>query len=968
MAKPEEEARKQIDEALMLAGWAVQDPGAVNVDAARGVAIREFPLAKGFGTADYLLYIDGQAAGVLEAKKAGTTLTGVEVQSEKYAAGVPDELPAPLRPLPFLYQSTGIETVFTNRLDPEPRSRPLFHFHRPETLADWLDRAPTSLPMIGGKPNPLSQRPASLRTRLLTLPALDVENLWPAQQKAVRNLEVSLQENRPRALVQMATGSGKTFTAITSIYRLVKFADAKRVLFLVDRDNLGKQAMKEFQQYVPPDDGRTFTSIYNVQRLVSNKLDPVARVVITTIQRVYSMLKGEADLSPGAEDTSIASLSELIKEPVAVAYNPAFPVEMFDVVFVDECHRSIYTLWRQVIEYFDAFLVGLTATPSKQTFGFFKQNLVMEYDHQKAVADGVNVGFDVYKIRTRVTEQGATVEAGPEEMIGRRDRETRRMRWERLDEDLNYDSATLDRQVVAEDQIRTVVRTFRDRLFTEIFPGRKEVPKTLIFAKDDSHADDIVRAVREEFGKGNEFCEKITYRTDTVRVIEKQVGADGIEREVVTYKSSGVKADDLLSSFRNSYNPRVVVTVDMIATGTDVKPLEIVMFMRAVKSRNFFEQMKGRGVRVIKPGDLRTVTPDASCKDRFVIVDCVGVCESDLNDTLPLEKVRTVGFEKLLDAVGKGSLKPDILSSLAGRLARLDRRIGAVDRAALAKLAGGKTIGELAHDLVEALDLDNQMDRARALSPDLPEGAEPSPAVLKKAADDLLRAASGPFRQSVELRRALSDVKKTLEQTIDATTKDEVLEAAFSDEAKERAQALVESFKSFCEKHRAEIGALEVLYSRPHRARLKPDEVKALAAAIQAPPRRWTPEVLWRAYETLDRDKVKGAGAPRLWTDIVSLVQFATERDPSLVPFVERVKERFDRWMLQQENQGRKFTVEQRAWLEAIRDHVSGNLEIAMDDFEYAPFSRMGGVGKAVRLFGGELAVVMDELNEVLAA
>ena len=263
------------------------------------------------------------------------------------------------------------------------------------------------------------------------------------------------------------------------------------------------------------------------------------------------------------------------REPVPVEYNPNVPIETFDVIITDECHRSIYNLWRQVLEYFDGFLIGLTATPSKQTFGFFNQNLVMEYNHEQAVADGVNVDFDTYRIRTEITEQGSTVEAGYH--VDRRDRQTRKTRWEQLDEDLTYAPNQLDRDVVAVDQIRTVVQTFRDKLFTDIFPGRTDVPKTIIFAKDDSHAEDIVRIVREEFDKGNEFCQKITYKT------------------------TGVAPEDLLVSFRNSYHPRIAVTVDMIATGTDIKPVEVVFFMRNVRSRSFFEQMKGRGVRVISP-------------------------------------------------------------------------------------------------------------------------------------------------------------------------------------------------------------------------------------------------------------------------------------------------------------------------------------------------------------------------------
>ena len=967
MVRPEDAARAEIDAALESAGWQVQDRREMNVDASRGVAVREFPLRTGFGSADYMLYVDGSAVGVIEAKKAGVTLTGVEVQAEKYSVGLPDGVPALVRPLPFLYQSTGVETFFTNRLDAEPRSRRVFHFHRPDALGVWAAAEPTWFPEVGGKPDPRSLLPAGLRTRLQTLPSLEAGNLWPAQRRAVRNLEVSLRENRPRALIQMATGSGKTFTAITAIYRLIKFGDARCVLFLVDRDNLGKQAQKEFETYVTPDDGRKFTELYNVQRLSSNKIGDASRVVITTIQRLYSMLQGEEALDPELEAQPLATLSALRKAPVPVTYNPVVPVEAFDVVFVDECHRSIYTLWRQVLEYFDAFLVGLTATPSKQTFAFFNQNLVMEYGHDQAVADQVNVDFDVYTIRTRVTEQGATVEAGPESFVGRRERLTRRLRWEQLDEDLTYDAGQLDRDVVATDQIRTVVRTFRDRLFTEIFPGRREVPKTLIFAKDDSHADDVVRIVREEFGKGNEFCEKITYRAGTARIVENVTDLDGTVREVVTYKSTGVKAEDLLSSFRISYNPRIAVTVDMIATGTDVKALEIVMFMRAVKSRNFFEQMKGRGVRVIGVDDLRAVTPDAPGKDRFVIVDCVGVCHGDLMETLPLERNRTVGFEKLLDAVAQGSRDPDLLRTLAGRLSRLERRLGHEEHEMLTKLADGATLAQMAGDIVDALDPDRQQEEARR-SLGLPADGEPPPDVVKRVTDDMVRRALQPLRSHPELRRAISDVKKSLEQTIDELTKDEVTHAAFSDEAKQRATALIGSFEEFLAKNKDEISALQVLYSRPYAARLHHNDVRALADAIKAPPRQWTPEVLWRAYETLERDKVKGAGAKRLMTDVVSLVRFALHQDDELVPFVDRVRARFDRWMQEQAARGATFTSEQRAWLEAMRDHVAANCEITTEDFEYAPFNALGGVGKAQRVFGPGLAKVMEELNGVLAA
>ena len=920
---PEAAARENIDRALAEAGWVVQDVEALNLSAGPGVAVREFPLKSGHGNADYLLYADGKVVGVVEAKKEGTPLTGVEIQTAKYSEGLPNGIPAWVRPIPFLYESTGIETRFTNRLDPTPKSRDVFTFHRPETLAAWARAEPLWMPAVDGKPHPLSQRPASLRGRLTAMPGVPEKNLWPAQLRAVQNLEASLAKDRPRALIQMATGSGKTFAAVSSIYRLIKFAEAKRVLFLVDRANLGKQALTEFQKFETPDDGRRFTELYNVQLLTSGRIDPVARVVIGTIQRLYSILQGQP-LDEEADEHSVGEmgLDALRKEPLPVVYSPTVPIETFDVVFIDECHRSIYTLWRQVLEYFDAFLVGLTATPSKQTFGFFNQNLVMEYGHEQAVADGVNVDFDVYRIRTAITERGSTVEAG--QWVDKRDRETRAKRWERLDEPVEYDAAALDRHVVAEDQIRTVVRAFRERFMRDVFPDRKYVPKTLVFAKDDSHADDIVRIIRDEWGVGNEYVQKITYRT------------------------TGVSAEQLIRDFRTSTMPRVAVTVDMIATGTDIKPIEVVWFMRSVKSRTLFEQMKGRGVRTINPTDFQAVTPDQhATKTRFVIVDCVGICETPLADTKPLDKQPFVSLDKLLQAVAMGNTDAEVVSTLASRLARLDRQLAKEERAAIADATGGTSLSAITHALVDALD------------PDL------HPPAGREAA---VRAAVAPLASNPQLRQRLADLKRSKEQVIDAVSKDTLLGADISPEDKEKARALTRSFEQFLAEHRDEIAALQLLYgTRDGGRRLTHEDIKELADAIQAPPRSWTPERLWQAYQTLDRSRVRGR-PEKLLTNLVSLVRYALQRDPALRPFPELANERFARWVAEQETRGRTFTPEQRQWLEAIRDHVAANLEITPDDFEYPPFSQRGGLGAAYRAFGKELKTVMEEVTEVIAA
>jgi type I restriction enzyme R subunit len=913
--KPEEKARQQIDQLLEAAGWKVQDYQELHLSASLGVAVREFPLPEGF--ADYLLFVGGKAVGVVEAKPTGTTLSGVAEQTTKYLASVPANVPTVQLPLPFAYESTGVETFFRDLRDPEPRSRRLFAFHQPETVKEWLAQED------------------SLRARLQYLPPLITHGLRDCQIEAIQNLEHSLAQDRPRALVQMATGSGKTFMAVSLIYRLIKFGNARRVLFLVDRNNLGRQTLTEFQQYLTPDDGRKFTELYNVQRLSSNTFDPVSRVCITTIQRLYSMLRGEPDLAdPELEEHSLFDLPGVAEKPKDVAYNPAVPIETFDVIITDECHRSIYNLWRQVLEYFDAFTIGLTATPSKQTIGYFNQNLVMEYSHERAVADGVNVGYEVYRIQTEITEKGSQVESGY--YIDKRDKLTRKVRWEQLDDDLEYAATQLDRAVVAPDQIRTVIRTFKEKI-PEIFPGRTEVPKTLVFAKDDSHAEDIVHIVREEFGKGNEFAKKITY------------------------KVTGEKPEDLIASFRNSYHPRIAVTVDMISTGTDIRPIECLLFMRDVKSPVYFEQMKGRGTRTISPTDLTAVTPDAPHKTHFVIVDAVGVCESDKTDSRPLERKKSVPFDKLLISVALGNRDEDTLTTLAGRLARLETEIDDGARKEIRQVTGGVNLPEMVNRLLDAVDPDKQADKAREMF----QVEEPSPEQIQEAAEKLAKSACAPF-ENPQIRNRIIEIKQRNEQVIDTVSKDTVISIGFT---QVQAQGVIESFKRFMAENRDELTALQIFYSRPYGQRhLTFDQVQELAAAIEKPPYSLTPERLWQAYERLEQARVKGAGPKRLLTDLISLVRFALGEAELLEPWPETVERRFDGWLAAQKLQGRDFTPEQLEWLRLLKDHVATSLTVEVDDLEYAPFFEKGGPMKAMQLFGPELPRILTEVNEALAA
>lgn len=919
----EQKARIEIDKQLAAAGWKIQSQKALNLSAGPGVAVREFTLEKPHGRVDYLLFLDGQPAGVIEAKPQGTPLVEVEHQSGKYIDGLPAWLQPPVYPLPFIYESTGAETRFTNGYDPEARSRPVFTFHPPETLAEWSRQ--------------IAENPElpTFRARLKTMPALDERGLWGKQATAIRNLEESLAEDHPRSLIQMATGSGKTFTAANACYRLIKHADAKRILFLVDRANLGKQAKLEFDKFTIPESQRKFPAEYNIQHLIHNLLDPTSRVCISTVQRIFSMLKGEADLDLEIDEHSVYELP--VTEPVEVSYNPDLPPDTFDVIIIDECHRSIYGQWRQVLEYFDAHLIGLTATPTKQALGFFRQNLVMEYSHDEAVIDGVNVDFTVYKIQTVITKTGSAIETG--EFAGYRDRQTRKVRWEAVDEPIAYHARQLDRAVVAQDQIRTVIQTFKDKLFTELFPGRKTVPKTLIFAKDDSHADDVVQIVREVFGKGNQFATKITYRPK-----------DG-------------KAEDLLQAFRNSMYPRIVVTVDMIATGTDVKPLECLLFMRSVKSRTYFEQMLGRGVRVIDDTEFQSVTDDAKRKDGFVVVDAVGVMDTPLAESVrPLERQPGLSMEKLLQRVALGSKDPQVASSLAGRLARLDKHLTKDDREMLTGLAGGTDLGAIARGLVDALDPDQQI----AATVIAGKSAD-DPAAVAEMAAAMLTQALEPVATNPELRNAILDVRKSYEQTIDEVSKDQVIFTGHSAEAREKASVLVASFREYIEEHKGEIRALQVLYSRPYKERLSFSEIRELARAIERPPRKWTPDILWHAYKLLDKSKVRGSGN-RMLTDIVSLVRYTLHQDDELIPFRDQVEERFAAWLAVQEQREVSFSVEQLQWLTWMKENIAGELGITRDSFDYAPFYEHGGIGKAVQIFGDRLVPLLSELSETLVA
>ncbi|MFK4109788.1 DEAD/DEAH box helicase family protein [Streptomyces sp. NPDC002176] len=926
-AKPpmsEAQVRTELDRILEKAGWAVQDDSAKNLFAGRGVAVREVSTA--VGRADYLLYVDQRLVGVIEAKREGGDLEGAMQQAARYATGLTrsQQLSAWRASLPFRYVADGNTVRFHNDLDPSPRTREIFAVHRPDTIARWIEEA---------EADPTAQ---TLRARMRRLPQtfLDSKDLRPAQEKAINGLELSLAKDDPRALIQMATGAGKTYTVVSESYRLLKHAKAKRILFLVDRNNLGSQAATEFENFDTPDDGRKFTELYVVQRLAGDSVLGSAHVVVSTVQRLWLALTGQS--VPSADDNSEAlDRYDLVDEPVSVGYNPDLPPEAFDLIVVDECHRSIYGKWRAVLEYFDAHLVGLTATPVAQTFGFFFQNLVSEYPYEQAVADRINVDFDVFRIRTELGEQGGTIPA--ETVVPMRERKTRRERYQELEEDLEWKAAQLGRQVISKGQLKLVIETFRKHLFTDIFPpvgeegaqrSRTYVPKTLIFAVDDNHADEIVQMVRQVFGESDDFCRKITH--------------------------AAKKPAELIKAFRNSPELRIAVTVDMIATGTDIPPLECVFFLRDVKSWAYFEQMKGRGSRTVDTAEFQAVTPDAGVKERFVIVDAVGVTDSPRVDARPLNRIaeRTIPLERLMAKTAGLAMTEDEVATLAGRLARLDQQLKPEEREEIEELAG-QPLREIVGGLVQSVDPDQQ-ERARRIG-----GQE-------QVRQDM-RDALKPIASNRELRDRLMSMRRAHDIVIDEVSVDEVKEAR-GITADELAIRRVTSWQQYMKDHQDEIAAFNLAFSE----RRDPKEVyrrlRDLARKIERPPFQWTPARLYDAYVQLGKASRHPRGAAGV-VDLIGLLRFELGLDQEVRPYRALVEERYAAWQARQEQAGAVFTADQVWWLDRMVDVIATDAAIEPDHLKDVPFIERGGVDGFLREFGADRgAEILDELGRELGA
>ncbi|MFF2066797.1 MULTISPECIES: DEAD/DEAH box helicase family protein [unclassified Streptomyces] len=987
----------KVEQTLREVGWRVCAPHERDLKP-DATAVRT-PHPELDGVFVYLLHVDRDLSGLVVAGSETTDPYTLLAEADRLAAPLATQYRRRTwqeRPLPFRYGTNGHVWRFLNALDAEhldgtpaadapaggARSRYVFAPARPATVARWKRQA-VQLPEA-----------PSLRARLRRLPGVHLDpqrQLYDAQRRAVEGLESSLAADRQRALIQMATGAGKTYTVVQASHRLLRHSRAHRVLFLVDRFNLGDQAYREYRDFQPADSKKPLHEEFPLKHLSGARsgLADSDKIVITTIQRLWCMLTGRTPPEPGSEETrnfeggGTAGLGKALPE---VRYSPMLPPDSFDFIVIDECHRSIYGAWRPVLEYFDAHIVGLTATPIGPTFAFFENNLVSQYTYEEAVADEVNVDYDVYRISTRITRDGSKIPAISETqapdgtvekintVVAQVDRVTREQHWHQQEEDDEYTAAELNGRVESTSQIRTVVETFRDRLFTEIFPAdadpdtgeilhqRSIVPKTLIFAATNRHADAIVAEVRRAWNAGDRFCLKINSET-----------------------TNPAKA---IRDFRNESEVRIAVTVDMIATGTDIPALECLVFMRDVHTWSYFEQMKGRGARLIKPEDLRRVTEDAVCKDRFVIVDVVGVTEHPMIDARPLvrDDLRELpSLERLLRACAEGaSLSVADVSTLAGRLSRLGQRLDEQQLARIEGCTGGRKLTELVTELVHAVDPDHLAKVRGNAGGEVEDGAsetgdgvapatdQAGSARTKEAdVDAVLAQALRPFVEREALREALLDAARSRLIKIDHISQDGDLIAEGVTDVM-RAERTVKDWRRFMADRRDKFAALSIAFEERRPLGEVQAQIDELLGLVSPPQQRWTGQQLWKTYVDLGIARTKrrrNAGLPEL----LSVLRCELKLDGGgFRPYRDTVKLRLGEWLARQETAGVTFTEDQRRWLERVANVVATSAAVSVDALDqHAVCRAAGGWSRFRTVFAGGTRTpseLIDELDRKLGA
>ena len=853
---PEEKARIKIDQWFADAGWEV-----INRDeyepTSTAVAIRE-GLLKDNLEADYFLFINGKAVGVLEAKREETDAFSSIVceQAALYAKSVPNIYQTYQKPLPFIFTSNGKELYFCDFREQDHYFKQIMTIPTPHELVKKL----------------------GINDYFAGLPTLRKKGLRDCQYEAITELEKSFRSGQKRALMVLATGAGKTYTACLAAYRMLSYTPTRRVLFLVDRNNLGKQAEGEFGTFRLTENGEAFNTIFTVNRLRSSSIPSDSNVVISTIQRLFSFLKGET-IEDNDEDDENEPAEEVILPP-----NPDLPHDYFDMIIIDECHRSIYKNWRKVLEYFDtARLVGLTATPIPETMAFFNNNRIVNYTLEKSIVDGVNVDCRVYRIKTQVTETGGAILEG--EKFKEETRYTGEVKTVSSKETKTYTNKELNRSIINPAQIKLILSTYRDVVYTELFndpqrePNMDYLPKTLIFALNEAHATNIVQIAKEVFGRTDDrFVQKITY--------------------------SAGDSNELIRQFRNDKDFRIAVTCTLVATGTDVKPLEVVMFMRDVESLPLYIQMKGRGVRTIGDEQLRNVTPNAFSKDCFYLVDAVGVTEHEMTIPTATDESTTkiITLKELLERISHGYFPDEYLKRLAATLARIYNKADDSQRKEFARLSHDD-MKELSARIYDALE----------------KGTLP-PFVSTEKPNLERKGLVSPLANHADARRYLLILAAGFVNTL-MPGEDTLISKGFSIE---EAKCTTEAFEEFCRENADEIEALRIIYNNEGEP-ITYSMLKELEHKLKMANNHLAPKQIWNSYAILSPSKVKRSTTKEesdALTNIIQLVRFAFRQIDRLESVVTTSKQYFNLWLGQNQ---REITDKQREVISRIVDYIASN-------------------------------------------
>ena len=878
---PEEKARVKIDQMFVDAGWKVVDRD-FYTPTLTAAAIRE-GLLKGNREADYFLFINGMAVGVLEAKREEVDVSSEMVcdQAELYARGVPECYKAYSRPLPIIYQSNGEETYFRDFREKDGDLILLNRIHSPKEIVKML-----------GIEDPYAG-----------LPTLKEKGLRKCQYDAITELEGSFRAGQKRALIVLATGAGKTYTACLAAYRFLAYTPMKRILFLVDRNNLGKQAESGFGMFRLTENGDPFNTIYTVNRLKSAKVPSDSNVVISTIQRLFSLLTGKeiVDNDDDEQDTATGE--------VQLTGNISLPPDFFDLIIIDECHRSIYGNWKKVLEYFNtAKLIGLTATPVPETKAFFNNNIVVNYTLEQSIVDGVNVYGRVYRIKTEATENGGAILKG--DKLKRETRYTGKVETVRNEETKNYTREELNRSVINPAQIKLVLETYRNAVYTEMFtdPQREAnmdyLPKTLIFALNEIHANNIVQIAKEVFGRtDNKFVQKITY--------------------------SAGDSNELIRQFRNDKEFRIAVTCTLVATGTDVQPLEVLIFMRDVASEPLYIQMKGRGVRVIGDDQLRNVTPNAYSKDCFFLVDAVGVTESHKTTTSPGgETVETITLKRLLELLTHGNVNDDYLIMIASKLARINKKCSDKQREEFQRLAHSG-MQEISAAIFNAFEKNTLPPYESIDNPNLER-----------------KGLVAPLTHHPEARQYLLILAAGFVETL-IPGEDNLISKGFS---QEEAKEVTSAFENYCNEHQDEIEALRMIYNNDGEP-LTYYSLKDLENKLKLANNKFQTSRLWNCYTIVNPNSVKKHSTKEekeALTNIIQLVRFANHQIETLESLYPSAQQRFNLWYGQVQ---RTVTESQIDIIRKIVDYIASNGACTIKDIIDDDKTR---AAQLIKAFGGK--------------